>query len=348
MNNLKTFLPHFVATLVVGTLALIAGFAMATDQNVQAAPGLSNTLVTASTSETNSLSGLINYQGTLRDLDGNLLNGTYDLTFKIYNGPADGAINLWEETHVSVTVRSGYFSVLLGDVSALPHAIFAQPDRYVGVTIDQYDELIPRQRFASVPYAMHAENAKQAENAADGVPVGAVIDWWRADSSTAIPDGYLICNGQTVNDPDSPLDGKALPNLNNRFVRGTTSANAIGITGGADSHTHSINHNHPSVSSTTSTNGAHSHAWAERNSNDYYSYDSNGNRIQIFDWGDGSDTDGAGFYFMAFGSDGFAWTERTGAHSHSVSVDVPNYSGTSGSQSHLPSYMSLLKLCRTK
>lgn len=50
------------------------------------------------------------------------------------------------------------------------------------------------------------------------LPVGATIEW---DNYGAIdmPDNYLYCNGQTVSDPDSPLNGKTLPLKSGYIVR---------------------------------------------------------------------------------------------------------------------------------
>jgi hypothetical protein len=106
---------------------------------------------------------LFNYQGTLRDPEGNPLTGHYDMTFRIYNdiaAPTNAAI--WAEQHASVTVRSGHFSVLLGNTTPIPPTSFNSPDRFIGVTVAPYDEMVPRQRFASVPYAMHADHANDA------------------------------------------------------------------------------------------------------------------------------------------------------------------------------------------
>lgn len=122
--------------------------------------GLQNTLLAQGETVPNTM----NYQGTLRDLDGSLLSGVYTLTFRIYDHET-GANILWTETHTSVTVRDGVFSVLLGDDTALGVSLFNEPDRYIGVTIEPYDELIPRQRFVSVPYAIQAEHSKNATNA---------------------------------------------------------------------------------------------------------------------------------------------------------------------------------------
>jgi hypothetical protein len=82
-------------------------------------------------------------------------------------------------------------------------------------------------------------------------PLGAIIEW---DETTqgAIPTGYHLCDGSTVN-------GRLLPDLRDKFVlaRGTTYA--PGATGGAATHplsaaelaghTHPIDHDHASVTS---------------------------------------------------------------------------------------------------
>ena len=53
----------------------------------------------------------------------------------------------------------------------------SQPSHFpiIGLTVDPYDEMRPRQRFASVPYAMQANKADQVDrasglNAPDGDP----------------------------------------------------------------------------------------------------------------------------------------------------------------------------------
>ncbi len=124
---------------------------------------------------------VMNYQGILKDAAGDPLNGTYTITFRIYDSEIGGTA-LWEETHANVTVREGHFNVLLGYSTPLPDTLFSQPDRYIGVTVEPYTEMTPRQRIASVPYAFYADSAFQAEHtdrayglsAPDGDPVDAV------------------------------------------------------------------------------------------------------------------------------------------------------------------------------
>jgi len=59
-------------------------------------------------------------------------------------------------------------------------------------------------------------------------------------STPELPDNWLECNGQTISDADSPMNGAILPDMNSgaqRFLRGATGS---GGTGGSESHTHTI------------------------------------------------------------------------------------------------------------
>ena len=110
---------------------------------------------------------LINYQGKLTDKAGKPLEGTYSVTFKIYdaeNGP--GTMAPWEEKYDNLVVQKGVFSVLLGSLTNLNLA-FDKP--YFLETKVGNEVMSPRQRIASVGYAIRAEKAETAlaaENAA--------------------------------------------------------------------------------------------------------------------------------------------------------------------------------------
>ena len=80
------------------------------------------------------------------------------------------------------------------------------------------------------------------------IPVGAIIPWHKSKSGTpSLPEHYVECNGQTINDAESPYDGQTLPDLNgnNRFLRGSTTT---GGTGGESTVTLTVsempNHSH--------------------------------------------------------------------------------------------------------
>lgn len=103
-----------------------------------------------------------NYQGTLRDAQGNLVNGNRDMTFRIY----DATNELYSERIDDIPVRDGIFNVVLGDAKTLPASVFAAGPRYIGVTVDPdapgAAEMIPRQRVHPVPWAQQATSAQTA------------------------------------------------------------------------------------------------------------------------------------------------------------------------------------------
>lgn len=75
-----------------------------------------------------------------------------------------------------------------------------------------------------------------------GIPVGCIAPYLKSYPNTpALPNWFVECNGQVLNDPLSPYNGATLPNLNGSgggtqyFLRGNTTS---GATGGAETHTH--------------------------------------------------------------------------------------------------------------
>ena len=73
--------------------------------------------VTVGTSQVSALPSPINYQGVLADEHGQPLNGTYSITFTVYDA-ATGGSELWTETHNSVNVNDAVVDVQLGGVGA--------------------------------------------------------------------------------------------------------------------------------------------------------------------------------------------------------------------------------------
>ena len=108
--------------------------------------------------------GHMNFQGRLTDSLGNLLNGTFDLTFRIYDDSVGGS-TVYDETHTNVPVTSGLFSVLIGGKSfILPfdNFVFVGKDRYLGVQVDALPELTPRTRLVTSPYAFRVSTVDSA------------------------------------------------------------------------------------------------------------------------------------------------------------------------------------------
>jgi len=103
---------------------------------------------------------LIAYQGRLTDSQGTPREGSYSVTFRIYNAESGGVLR-WQETHSNVTVRSGIFDILLGSVS--PINLPFNEQYYLAIQVGSDAEMTPRQQIASVGYAYKAEKAEQAD-----------------------------------------------------------------------------------------------------------------------------------------------------------------------------------------
>jgi|GEM_PF-2397480 len=148
---------------------------------------------------------LISYQGFLTGSDGNPMTGTVTLQFDLYDSETGGSA-LWSETQNSVTVTDGYFAVMLGEVAPIDAGDFSGSERWLQVTVD--GTTMPRQRFASVPYALQAENAASA----------ASVPW---SGITGIPAGFA----DGVDDVGTGSSGWALTGNS-----GTTASNVLGTT----------------------------------------------------------------------------------------------------------------------
>jgi len=101
---------------------------------------------------------LINYQGRLTDSDGNpVADGTYELTFSLYDDSTDGFVH-WSEVHPSVQTKDGLFWVILGSVDHnLDASIFETEPLYLEIQVD-VEVISPRTRLTSAPSAIRAKN----------------------------------------------------------------------------------------------------------------------------------------------------------------------------------------------
>jgi hypothetical protein len=106
----------------------------------------------------------INYQGKLTNASGNPENGSFNMTFRIYNA-ANGGNQCFQDVRSGVGVVNGVFSVLIGSTitGGIPSHVFLGgtgapcPDPAVGrwlqVTVGTTD-LLPRQKLVAAPYAL--------------------------------------------------------------------------------------------------------------------------------------------------------------------------------------------------
>ena len=101
--------------------------------------------------------GQINFQGVLLDDTSQLVNGTVDFNFALYD-ESIGGTQLWAESQNVVPVNGGVYTVALGSVTPITTSILTGNAVYLEVTVDG-DIISPRQRLLAVPYALEAEDA---------------------------------------------------------------------------------------------------------------------------------------------------------------------------------------------
>ena len=148
------------------------------------------------------------------------------------------------------------------------------------------------------------------KNGSIPIPVGSIIAYY----STQVPQGWALCNGQTVN-------GHKTPDLRNRFIVSTGNKYKINSRGGSAnavviSHNHSMNHG-----------GNHKHETIEGNVWDN----------KRFGKGDGAFSGGGGAKIgRAFHGHEIFKTTANGNHKHHI-----NHNGHSGTNRNLPPYYAL-------
>jgi hypothetical protein len=110
---------------------------------------------------------LINYQGRLSDAEGNPVSGSYAINFALVDQGGSGLPGgaPWSETHGSVAVQDGLFSVELGSITAFPTGLFEGPptDAYGPVRFLQIavngETLSPNIRLTSAAWAIGVSSA---------------------------------------------------------------------------------------------------------------------------------------------------------------------------------------------
>lgn len=195
-------------------------------------------LVIVSLSFGESIPRVINYQGTLTEINGTPVpDGSYTVEFNLYDVPSGGSslwLEKWDGTTSSAIVTGGVFNVMLGTHNPLPANFFANhPVAYLGVKVGTDTEMLPRQRLSSVGYAFAAGN---------GIPKGGIIMW--SGEATVIPEGWALCDGTN-----------GTPNLVDRFVVGAGSIYPVAATGGESAHVLTSNE----MPSHTHAQNAHTH-----------------------------------------------------------------------------------------
>lgn len=130
-----------------------------------------------------------NYQGFLRDGNGNLMNGSHKIKISLWTDVQNGS-ELYFEEFTNVSVRDGLFNVVMGSTKTMSPSYFQVAPLFVGITVDDAaQELLPRQRIHPVPWALLSTSAQSATTA-NTLISGATVTNLRND-------GALFLNSST-------------------------------------------------------------------------------------------------------------------------------------------------------
>ena len=135
---------------------------------------------------------MMHYQGFLTDEEGEPLNDTLSMTFTIYPDP-DEAIVLWTETQADVIVTNGLFHVLLGSVNPIVDTVFAETERWLGITVAPDPEIVPRTRLVTVPWAFRVSTVDGASGGtiSGRVGIGVADPYTKLQVETSDPIGGI-------------------------------------------------------------------------------------------------------------------------------------------------------------
>ncbi|MCD4817289.1 MAG: hypothetical protein K8S23_01190 [Candidatus Cloacimonetes bacterium] len=99
---------------------------------------------------------LIDYQGRLTDENGNPITteAPETIKFSIYDAETGGTLKWFD--YMEVDVLNGLFHVQLGSVTSFPDTLFNGLNRWIGIKMSGDNEMTPRTRIASVPYALQS------------------------------------------------------------------------------------------------------------------------------------------------------------------------------------------------
>jgi hypothetical protein len=134
----------------------------------------------------------IGYQGRLLRADGSPVNQTIAVTFRIYDG---NATVQWSEQQSVTPNPQGFYAVFLGSATAFPRNLFNGDDRWLGITLGTDGELTPRQKIASVAYAIKANTVADGAVGTAQIADGAVTSSKLQPAEAWIP--LTLLNGWT-------------------------------------------------------------------------------------------------------------------------------------------------------
>ncbi len=102
----------------------------------------------------------ISLNGKLTNSSDDPLNGTYNMSFRIYDAPTGGSL-LWEVVNQTITVDSnGIYHFTLTNVN-----LTFDDQTYLGIQVENDSEMLPRINLTSTPYTFRATTADSLNSA---------------------------------------------------------------------------------------------------------------------------------------------------------------------------------------
>jgi hypothetical protein len=146
-------------------------------------------LLIASLSGAADLPRMLAIQGKLVDPAGVPRDGSFSVTFSLYDDPAGAAgsvVPLYTEAQ-TLAVNNGAFSAILGAVTPLSPDLFSGASAYLGITVGGDAEMTPLQRLAMSPYAFSSVQLVQGSDIR--VNAGAAYSTFTAAGNWRAPAG---------------------------------------------------------------------------------------------------------------------------------------------------------------
>lgn len=163
------------------------------------------------------------------DSEGNPKQGTANLSFKIY-ADTSSTSTLWgPQIFNNVPLVDGFFNVILGTTDSTGRPIkdaFVNASAFLEIT-DGSSVISPRQQVLSSPYSLRADVADLAVHHSNIIPSGTIISF--AGLTSKIPDGWVHCNGESVDVDDRPEFEALYSIIGKNFGGGTGAPNSFNL-----------------------------------------------------------------------------------------------------------------------
>lgn len=98
---------------------------------------------------------IISYHGILKNIDGTIANGKYNLTFKIYD--SEGTYLDWEENYLNFEIVDGIIDTTLGNQQSFSSANLLFDKQYLLEIIVNGEPLEQKFKLTSVPYSLNTK-----------------------------------------------------------------------------------------------------------------------------------------------------------------------------------------------